>query len=178
MSLLFLLMATLAPATACGDSPPVALPSLLDLGVGSMLVLRDAAMELAGRGVALATFSLALGGCNEARRFPRADMEDCEAKRGLGNVCWARGPGDARRSRKDRLGDAVLDGVSSGIGDDEPARLSGLRRGSLDAAELGVRVDGGREVTGVLAYGLGEVRLRGLKLCPVSTLSVELFQRG
>ncbi len=74
-------IANLAPATACGDSRPVRAPSFF--GVGSMLVLRLAAKELAGRGVGAVVFSLALGGCSEARRLLSADMEVCDVSRGL-----------------------------------------------------------------------------------------------
>ena len=87
-ALLCLRMAKRAPATACGDSRPVMLPSFL--GVGSMLVLRDAARELAGRGAAPMALSMVRGGWNEARRLlVSADMDACDASRGLAGACWA-----------------------------------------------------------------------------------------
>ena len=84
-ALLVLRMAKRAPATAWGDSRPVTLPSFL--GVGSMLFLREEARELDGRGVLAMALSMVRGGWNEARRLlVRADMEACEARRGLERV--------------------------------------------------------------------------------------------
>ena len=87
-ALLFLRMAKRAPAMACGDSRPDMLPSFL--GVGSMLLLRDDARELAGRGAAPIALSMVRGGWNEARRLlGRDDMDACDARRGFARVCWA-----------------------------------------------------------------------------------------
>jgi hypothetical protein len=75
-----------------------------------------------------------------------------------------------------------LEGVSSGMGDSDAARLTGVRRvGSFELDEVGVSDDADRCVVGVfLAYWLGVVKLRGLKLWPVSTefVLIEGFQRG
>lgn len=177
---LFLRIANLAPATACGLSRPVTL--VFDLGCGNILVRRDEdAMELAGLGVAFGESSRGLGGWSEARLLVKADMDDCEVRRGggLGRFCFAAGPGEARRSRKESLDATGRDGVASGIGDEDDARLRGLRIGSLEDA--GVKEDTER-MGGVvvLAYGLGVVSVSGLKLCPVSTSAVfvEAFHLG
>lgn len=59
------------------------------------------------------------------------------------------GPGEPRRSRKERR-DELLEGVPSGMGDADPWRDSGLRRvGSLDAVE-GVKADVERAKLGVV----------------------------
>lgn len=85
-------------------------------------------------------------------------------------------------SRNDNRDELNLEGDSSGIGDTVPARLNGPRRtGNFEFCELGVRDDADRTGVGLLlAYGLGVVKLKGLKLCPVSLSDVltEPFQRG
>ena len=71
-----------------------------------------------------------------------------------------------RRSRKDRRAWPAPDGLlTSTLGDSEAARDGAPRRvGSLDA-EQGVAADADRcwVLGAVLEYGLGVVRLRGLK---------------
>lgn len=112
------------------------------------------------------------------------DMDVCVARRGRASVCWAYGPGDASRSRKDiREVVLALVGVSSGMGEAEPARPSpGMRRvGSFEPDEVGVREELERAETGVCFDDWGGlVTLSGLKLWPVSTLFgfVDEFQRG
>jgi hypothetical protein len=169
-------MANLAPATAWGLSRPVT--PLFDFGCGSMLTRREVdASELAGLGVASGDSSRGREGCIDALLLAREDMDDCDARRGGGGL--ETGPGDPRRSRNESLWWVGLEGVGSGIGEAEAARLRGLRMGSLDDA--GVREDTERTVFGVvLAYGLGVVRVSGLKLWPVSisAVLVDVFQRG
>ena len=146
---LFWRMANLAPATACGLSRPVT--AVRDLGRGSKLVRRDeAANELAGLGVASGEFSSGFAGCIDALLFASADMEDCEARRGggFGGFWLAAGPCAASLSRKDSLETAGFEGVASGAGDADDARLRGLRMGSLDDA--GVREDTERTVLRVV----------------------------
>lgn len=123
--LLPFLIANLAPATACGLSLPVTLPPLpllaaagpttpTDLGCGSILLLREAASELAGLrgGASGAVKSRGLGGWREARRLVLLAVEEDEIVEGFGaENCAARrglmglddgGPWAARRSRKER----------------------------------------------------------------------------
>lgn len=72
-------------------------------------------------------------------------------------------------------------GVSSTLGISEEARVRELRIGSFDPLDPGVIELTDLWALGVaLAYGLGVVKVRGLKLWPVSTsdVFVELFQRG
>lgn len=97
---------------------------------------------------------------------------------------WPEWPADAAawiRSRKESRDALFLGGVSSGIGDDEVALPNGLRRGSFEPPEAEVIEDAERTELGVfLAYGLGVVRVRGLKLCPTSEsfVFVDVFHRG
>lgn len=59
----------------------------------------------------------------------------------------------------------VREGVSPVVGGSEPARPTLLRNvGSLEPPVEGVTADTDRCVLGVRAYGLGVVRLMGLKL--------------
>ena len=76
--------------------------------------------------------------------------------------------------------DLLLDGVLSGAGDEEASLLNGLRVGNLESIEIDASEDNGRVGGAVLAYGLGVVRVRGLKLCPTSELLVltEEFHLG
>ena len=71
----------------------------------------------------------------------RGGADDWEGRRGLNNRCWTGGgPGEARRSRKERRG-PFRDGVSSKAGGSDVARGRGLRSvGSLDTEE-GVKPD-------------------------------------
>ena len=73
-------------------------------------------------------------------------------------------------------------GVSpEGIGDSDTDLGMGLRAGSWVPLEPGVMDEVDRSVLGVLlAYGLGDVSERGLKLWPVSTSDalVELLHAG
>ena len=145
-----------------GLSRPGALSSFLNLGCGSRLPRRFVvARELAGRWYSPGTVDC--GGCNVARRV------DGPSGRNLEVVCWEYGPLAARRSLKDILL-AGLDGVRSRLGDEGSAR-KGLRMvGSLDPIGA-AREECDRTGLGVVfAYGLGVVRVRGLKLWPVSTL--------
>jgi hypothetical protein len=66
------------------------------------------------------------------------------------------------------------------MGDDEAARLSGLRRGNFDSFDIPSAEEERIVAPAGLAYGLGLVRLIGLKLWPVSTSEafVELFHFG
>lgn len=102
----------------------------------------------------------------------------CENRLGLAGPRLL-GPGEASRSRKESLECPVLVGVSSTLGYSDIARPRGLRGcGSFDREE-GVSDEDDRCVKGVrLAYGLGVVRLSGLKLCPVSMPLVDEFQAG
>ncbi len=123
-----------APATAWGLSRPVD-AAFNNLGCGRRLVRLVAAGGLAGRGVEFADVSFILGGCREARLFPTPVREFWLASLGLGKAGCEKGPGDAIRSRKDRRDTELLDGVSSGIGDEEAARPKGLRMGSFEAED-------------------------------------------
>lgn len=154
-----------------GLSRPATLPSLLNLGCGSILVRRlVVASELAGRGDILR--SLGGGGCSDVRRF------DVPSGRNLDTACCAWVPDAARRSLNDILL-AGFDGVKSGFGDGVDAR-SGLCIDILDAMGA-AREDWHRPGLGdLLAYGLGVVRVRGLNLWPTSRLFVfvEMFHFG
>ena len=158
-----------------------------------MLVRLEAASELAGRrGCGFGGEpSMGRGGWREARLLlfmllfeTRGGAEGWDARRGLvlENDRWAAGgpPEAPRRSRKERRGE-FLEGVPPGIGEADASRERGLRRvGSLDAEE-GVKAEAERTGVGIfLAYGLGVVRLRGLKLWPVSMspVFVEPFHFG
>ncbi len=99
--------------------------------------------------MALGDSSSGLGGCKEARLLPRAGADLCVENFGFDKTCCEYGPGDAILSRKDNIDDEEpLDGVSSGMGDEEAARPRGLRMGSLEA-EDGVRADAERTGVGV-----------------------------
>jgi hypothetical protein len=71
-------------------------------------------------------------------------------------------------------------GVSSGIGDADDDRFRGLRPDGSLVPDEGVSEDADRPTGVLLAYGLGVVRVKGLKLwpTPMSAVLVELFQRG
>jgi len=161
------------------------------LGCGRRLVRRPEAIELAGRlGTDLSAKDCNLGGCKDARRLdwdsrPKAEAETDDDERGLESICWEYGPGEAKRSRKESFEGALLVGVSSGIGDADDSRVKGVRRfGALEppGEEVpGVNEDGGRTMGDVfLAYGLGHVSVKGLKLWPMPTsvVLVELFHLG
>jgi hypothetical protein len=108
-------------------------------------------------------------------------MDAWVVKRDLAIVSWAYGPGDEIRSRKPSLEVVVfLEGVA-GSGEEEASLARGLRIGSLDSREPGVREDADLIGVGVfLAYGLGVVRLSGVKLWPrsESVVFVDEFHRG
>jgi hypothetical protein len=122
------------------------------------------ARELAGRlGVVAASggeISIGLGGCRDARLllmplvvllWTAGGAEDWEARGGLeeDRRCATAGPGEARRSRKERRG-PLLEYGFSGIGDAEPARERGLLSvGNLDAVE-GVMAEAERIGVGVV----------------------------
>jgi hypothetical protein len=134
---------------------------------GNKLVRRDVdASELAGRPGRSPAAEVALGGCSEDRLFDASDATDDWAdKRGLPNDCCEYGPGVvARRSRNERRECPVLVGVSSTLGDSDVDRPSGLRRvGSLVPPDPGVTEADRWESGEFLLYGLGVVRLSGLK---------------
>lgn len=102
------------------------------------------AIELTGRCLFPAMLSWGLGGCSEALRLADVDIDDCVVKRDLIDACWEYGPGDGawlRNPKRERL---LLEGVFSGIGDEEASLLSGLRVGNLESRDAGVSEDAER----------------------------------
>lgn len=181
-------IATLAPSTACGDALPVTNPLVdllksppLSLGSGNKLDLLPLlppiipAIELAGLAAAsgLCSSGLEEGIMLALRSLFNPAMVAELASLGL----CAYGPGvEANRSRNESLECdlGVVIKSSSGRGDALEALPSGLRNvGSFELDEEGVRAEVDRTGVGVfLAYGLGVVNVKGLKLWPVSTSDV------
>jgi hypothetical protein len=83
MALWLFFTAARAPATACGLRRPVVVFSWGFLG--RKLERLPDARELAGRCLSLG-WLLALGGCNEARRSDKADMDACVVRRDFAMV--------------------------------------------------------------------------------------------
>lgn len=83
--LLLLRIAKRAPARAWG----LLLPSVLDVmfGCGRRLVRREAAIELAGRGVVSVDESVILGGCRDARLLLISENEAWAESRTLDRTC-------------------------------------------------------------------------------------------
>lgn len=126
------------------DIPGPVLLSLLALGCGRRLLLRDVeARELAGLLSRVSSIAeAALGGWNEERRFEGPEAVDFWV---ISRGCWILGTGDAAasRSRNESRECPVLVGVSSTRGDSEVERPRGLRNvGSFEPlAEPGVKED-------------------------------------